>query len=323
MIFLFNQTGETLRLRADVTSVAHHDEATGDIETRRELKIVVETETHALIGLLHTDNADIINAAEARFKLGVMDVHPGRLVGHDFYIHKKLTGFDIMNHDPSCMVRMIPCGLDPSTDRDVVRNLVLGIFKVEEGKKVNLRTYDTTDTSMTKIDRVTVTDEHGKTVIYEFRFVAIKWSKWFRLQRPSLLLLKNGDTTKVYKLDAVKSKLAPEILNDWLTELSEEESKNLLEKVKLEQTKIDHVQGPTRMKKNQGGKPGYKNQQGNRRPNNNNRSSRPYNGGGGDKKKYNGNSRPNDRNGNSGYRPKTGGKPGYNKNQKYNNRPKQ
>lgn len=316
MIFLFNQTGETLRLRADVTSVVHHNDTDGGLTSRRELKIMVETPTHASIGLLQTDNEAIIEAAEARFKLGVMDVHPGRLVGHDFYIHKKLTGFDISNHDPSCMVRMLPCGLNPSTDRDVIRNLVLGVFKVEDGKKVNLRTYDTTDTSMTKIDRVTVTDEHGETIIYEFRFVAIKWSKWFRLKRPSLLLLNDGDTTKVYKLDSVKSKLAPEILNDWLTELSAEESNNLLERAKLEQTTINHVQRPTQTKKN----PGYKNQQGNRRPpSGNNRPNRPYNGN--NKKKYTG--RPNDRNGDSGYRPRTGGKPGYNKNQKYNSRPKQ
>lgn len=299
MIFLFNQTGETLKLQADIVTVHNHET---EETSHDEMTIWVITPSGAKIGLLETSDSEIIRAAKTRFKLGVMDVHPGRLVGHDFYISKKLTGYDMTKHGPHTMVGMIPCATNPSNDRDVIRNLCLGIFRVEEGKQINLRTYDTNDTSLTKIDTVSVTYENGDTVVYEFRFVAIKWTRWGRLKRPSLVLLKNGDLTEVYKMDSIKSKLRPDVLNDWLTKLTPEESKQLLAEAKStkEPSKINHVQEPGKPLKyrstyGNGDKKFSQNYKKPRKPGYhypNNNGSRPYNQ---DRKprNYSSNDRPN------------------------------
>lgn len=236
MVFLFNQTGEDLKLRCDVKELE---------DGANEMNIAVVFPNQSYVNLLHTRNAAIIKAAKTRFRLGVADFQPNHPVGHDFYISKKVAGYDIENVTDGTMAEIIPCDVNPSKDRDTIRNLVVAVFKRDEMKTPNLRTYDTNDTTLTKIEAITLCEKDA-TSVYEFHFVAIKWVGWFRLKRPSYLIVDDGNKPAYYMLSSIDSKMKANIKNDWLLPLSDDEAEMMLAAAKAEEGKraeVKHVQG--------------------------------------------------------------------------------
>lgn len=309
MVFLFNQTDEELKLRCDIT----------EKDGEKEMVLAMVFPNQYYVNLLHTKSQAIINAAQTRFRLGIASIHPDQLVGHDFYISKRVAGYGINTdekNDPA-MAEIVPCNPNPSKDRDTPRNLAVAVFKRDETdqentKNAHLRTYDTNDTSLTKIETVSIHDKNTSAV-YEFHFLAIKWVGWFRLKRQSYLVVENGDKKKFYRFSSVPSKIKSDHYNDWLQPMSDEETAAMLEAARVEATNKANSRRTQDVSKPRSDK---------QRPNNNRPKKQPYRNG-------NNNQRPNNgqnRNGSGGNRPKSGSgsshgqkRPNQNSNHRSNN----
>ena len=289
MLFLFNRTGEDLKLQCDVT-------VEGNKATDMSLSIVFPN--GSFTKLLHTSDRSIIDAAKRRFRSGSANLYSDRLIaGHDFYISKKVTGYNIINAPENCMVEMIPCDVNPSLDRDITRNLAVAIFKQGGCSPTGIRTFDTSDTALTKIDTVSIYDK-SESITYEIHFLAIKWVGWFRLKRASYLIVENGTEKKMFKFSCIDSKMKANVRNDWLQPMSDDDTVMLLEAERLEESRrarVKHVQDARKPQKkyqnNRGNKQSYS-RNNNRRPpsqgGNNQQKRTPYNN---DKKSSSGNYR--------------------------------
>lgn len=224
MIFIINRTDELLNLNSEFTEKAEAIVDGEPTSITQEATIWLRLPNGGRVNLLHTVDPAIIKAIKSRFNDRTMGVGPKSVAAHDWYMSGVNAGYKVDSESDINLLEMITVPMNPSNEREIPRNVILGIFKIQsDSDVVDIGTCDHNDTTFTSSSRVNITGDDGITSIYEFRIVAIKWVGWNRLKRPAYCKAVYNDDIVYFQMRAAEIPNRPGSYKDYLQKVPEEE----------------------------------------------------------------------------------------------------